>query len=69
MKKAEIAKKLARRAGVTRAEAADGVDRVVREVLSRLRRGHDAEWPGLGRFTQNRDGDLTFERDPRANRD
>ncbi len=68
MKKPEIARKIARRAGVTPAEAADRVDRVVRQVLSRLRRGRDAELPGLGRFTHGSDGQFVFEREPGGGR-
>jgi nucleoid DNA-binding protein len=63
MKKAEIALRMARRAGVTPAEAADDVDRVVREILSRLRQGSEAKLPGLGRFTQEPGGRLAFERE------
>ena len=69
MKKPEIAKSMARRAGVTEGEAADRVDRVVRQVLSRLRKGRDAELPGLGRFTNGPDGRLAFERERRSGHD
>ena len=69
MKKPEIAKKMARRAGVTQGEAADRVDRVVRRVLSRLRKGQDTELPGLGRFTHGADGRLSFERERRNGHD
>jgi len=54
---------MARRAGVTQGEAADRVDRVVRQVLSRLRKGQETELPGLGRFTHGPDGRLAFERE------
>jgi len=69
MKKREIAKKMARRAGVTQGEAADRVDRVVSQVLSRLRKGQDTELPGLGRFTHGPDGRLSFERERRNGHD
>ena len=39
MKKPEIAKGLAEASGLTEAEAADRLDRVVQEILARLRRG------------------------------
>jgi nucleoid DNA-binding protein len=68
MKKPEIARRMARRAGVTEAEAADRVDRVVRQTLSRLRQGRDAELPGLGRFLLGPGGRLVFERKPGARR-
>jgi nucleoid DNA-binding protein len=45
------------------------VDRVVRQVLSRLRKGQDTELPGLGRFTHGPDGRLTFERERRRRHD
>jgi nucleoid DNA-binding protein len=69
MKKPEIAKGMARQAGVTEGEAADRVDRVVRQVLSRLRKGQDTELPGLGRFTHGPDGRLAFERERRNGHD
>ena len=61
MKKAEIANNIARHAGVTRGEAADRLDRVVQEILSRLRKGQQAGLPGLGRFTFGPDGRVSFE--------
>ena len=42
MRKAEIAKRMARSAGVSEAEAADRLDRVVRQILENLRRGRPA---------------------------
>ena len=63
MKKPEIAKKMARDAGVSEAEAADRLDRVVHQILASLRRGHAAPLPGLGKFTQTSDGVVTFEPD------
>jgi nucleoid DNA-binding protein len=61
MKKPEIAKRLARQAGVSEAEAADRLDLVVRQILANLRRGKEASLPGLGRFTHATDGTVTFE--------
>jgi len=63
MKKREIAKKLARRAGVSRAEAADDLDRMVRQLLEDLRKQGEATLPGLGKLTQKADGRLMFERE------
>ncbi|HEY1339680.1 MAG TPA: HU family DNA-binding protein [Bryobacteraceae bacterium] len=63
MKKPEIAKRLARHSGVSQGEAADRLDRVVRDILSRIRRGQEAPLPGLGRFRQGPDGTITFERE------
>jgi len=66
MRKAEIAKGMAISAGVSEAEAADRLDRVVRQILESLRRGRPASLPGLGRFTTGADGQVAFE--PRGGR-
>lgn len=63
MRKAEIAKRLARQSGVSNAEAADQLDRVVHQILSKLRRGKPAPLPGLGRFTPGPKGIFQFEQD------
>ena len=56
MKKPDIAKSMARRARVSPAEAADRLDRVVHEILIRLKQGKEADLPGLGRLKQTIDG-------------
>jgi len=63
MKKPEIAKCLARRSGVSEAEAADRLDRVVQQILSTLRHGREAPLPGLGSFAVGSDGKVTFRRE------
>ena len=63
MKKPEIAKRLARQAGVSSAEAADQLDRVVHEILAKLRAGQSAPLPGLGRFTPGPKGAFQFEKE------
>jgi nucleoid DNA-binding protein len=63
MKKHEIAKQMARQSGVTQGEAADRLDRVVHEILVRLREGKAARLPGLGRFRPGADGKVAFQRD------
>ncbi|HUO28440.1 MAG TPA: HU family DNA-binding protein [Bryobacteraceae bacterium] len=50
MKKSGIAKRLARQSGVSKAEAADQLDRVIHQILSKLREGKSAPLPGLGSF-------------------
>jgi nucleoid DNA-binding protein len=50
MNKDQLAAKLAREAGLTRAAAADQLDTVIHDILARLRRGKPAPFPGLGRF-------------------
>jgi nucleoid DNA-binding protein len=62
MRNPEIARRMARQAGVTKGEAADRLDQVVREILGRLRRGRGAELPGLGRLAVGRDGKVSFEK-------
>jgi nucleoid DNA-binding protein len=63
MKKPDIAKRMARQLGVSEGEAADRLDRVVHQILRKLRRGKDAPLPGLGRFRQGPDGKVSFERE------
>jgi nucleoid DNA-binding protein len=68
MRKPEIAKRMARQAGVTEGEAADRLDCVVREILARLRMGREANLPGLGRLTTGPDGKVSFRKE-RGGRD
>jgi nucleoid DNA-binding protein len=63
MRKPEIAKRLARESGVSHAEAADQLDRVVHQILSRLRKGKTAPFPGLGRFTPGPGGSYRFKKE------
>jgi nucleoid DNA-binding protein len=62
MNKQELAKGLALESGLTEAEAADRLDRVVNDIIARLRRGKPAPLPGLGKFTQGSDGKVAFQR-------
>jgi Bacterial DNA-binding protein len=50
MRKTQLARQLARQSGVTKAEAADRLDRVVHQIVSKLRKGRVATLPGLGQF-------------------
>lgn len=52
---------MARSAGVSEAEAADRLDRVVRQILENLRRGRPASLPGLGEFRTGTDGKVAFQ--------
>ena len=65
MKKPDIAKQLARHSGISRAAAADELDRVVSRILSELKRGHEAPLPGLGKFTPGRKHAIGFEPETR----
>ena len=62
MKKSQIARRLARRSGVSQAEAADQLDRVVNQIVSSLRNGQSAPLPGLGRFVPGRCWNFEFEK-------
>lgn len=62
MKKQEIARKLARRSGLSNAAAADKLDRVVNRILSNLRKGRNAPLPGLGTFTAGPEWGFRSER-------
>jgi nucleoid DNA-binding protein len=62
MKKSEIAKRMARQAGVSQAEAADRLDHAVHQILSSLRQGKQASLPGLGTFTACPGGKVAFAR-------
>jgi len=66
MRKPEIAKRLARQSGVSNAEAADQLDRVVHQILSKLRKGKTATFPGLGQFTPGPKGSYQFKKEKPA---
>jgi nucleoid DNA-binding protein len=51
MRKPELARRLAKSSRVSKAEAADQLDRVVHQIVSNLRRGRPTRLPGLGEFT------------------
>ncbi|MCU1235504.1 MAG: hypothetical protein JWP63_3471 [Candidatus Solibacter sp.] len=65
MRKQEIAKQLARQSGVTSGEAADRLDRVVHDILEKLRAGKSANFPGMGHFHAGADGKVDFQRNRR----
>jgi nucleoid DNA-binding protein len=61
MDKDALASRLARRTGSSKAAAADEVDRVVHDILARLRRGERAPLPGLGTFLPGQNPGFEFE--------
>ena len=61
MDKDDLASRLARRTGKTKAAAADEVDRVVHQILAKLRRGERAPLPGLGTFLPGHNPGFEFE--------
>ena len=62
MKKPQIAKRLAKRAGVSKAVAADQLDRVVHDIVAQLRSGQRAPLPGLGTFVPGPTWNFQFEK-------
>jgi nucleoid DNA-binding protein len=63
MRKPELAGRLARQEKVTRGEAADELDRVVNEIIAKLRKGEKAPLPGLGQFSLGPHGSFRFEQE------
>jgi len=53
MKRVELARKLAARSNVSRAEARDQVGEVVHKILKSLRSGRPVELPGVGRLVSD----------------
>jgi len=61
MNKPDIAKHLARQSKSSLGAAADRLDRMVSEVVRKLKHGQEARLPGVGAFTRSRDGKIAFE--------
>jgi nucleoid DNA-binding protein len=61
MKKKELARLLAKQSHITRAAAADQIDRVLHNILKRVRRGQSASLPGLGTFRPDRKSGFQFD--------
>jgi nucleoid DNA-binding protein len=62
MKKSDLAKRLAKQAGVSKAQAADPLDHVVSQIISNLKKGEGTQLPGLGKFTPGSKWAFTFDR-------
>jgi nucleoid DNA-binding protein len=54
MKREEIAKKLARKTGLTDSAARDQVDALVHNILHKLRKGQAVKLPGVGKLLANK---------------
>lgn len=54
MKHEELARKLAKEAGVPQAIAQDRIDQLVHQIVTKLQRGQRVELPGLGRLVSKR---------------
>ncbi len=62
MKKEHIARRLAKESHISTGAAADQLDRIVSDILKRLRKGEAASIPGLGTFRAGLGRDFQFER-------
>jgi nucleoid DNA-binding protein len=61
MKKSELATRLAKQSGVSTAQAADQLDRVVNQIIANLKKGESAPLPGLGKFVPGPKWNFQFE--------
>ena len=64
MKKEQLARRLAKESHITAAAAADQLDRVLHEILKRVRSGQSASFPGLGTFRPGHKKNFEFELTP-----
>ena len=65
MNKSDLARRLAKQTRQSKAEAADQLDRVVHQIVVNLRKGHPAQFPGLGRFSPGAKWKFQFDSGPR----
>lgn len=68
MKSSEFSKRFAKKSKLSEAAAADQLDRVVHEILQRVRKGKSASLPGLGTFSPGKEVDFGFEPAPKGSR-
>ena len=61
MKKEQLARRLAKESHITTAAAADQLDRVMHDILKRIRSGQSASFPGLGTFRPGRKNGFQFD--------
>lgn len=62
MKKEQVARRLARETRTSTATAADQLDRIVSDLLLKVRRGQTVSLPGLGSFQAGTQKEFQFER-------
>jgi nucleoid DNA-binding protein len=67
MKKQDLAARLARKARLSRAAAADRLDRFIHDIIAELRSGNPVSLPGLGTITPGKK--LNFKSEPQASRE
>ena len=64
MNKSDLANRLARQTRLSKAEAADQLDRVVHQIVVNLRKGQPAPFPGLGKFSPGVKWKFQFDAEP-----
>ncbi len=69
MKKEQVARRLARESHMSPGAAADQLDRILNDLLKRVRNGESASLPGLGTFRSGRDQDFQFDRVPKPRKE
>jgi nucleoid DNA-binding protein len=69
MKKEQLARRLARESHISTAAAADQLDRVLHDILKRVRSGQSASFPGLGTFHPDRKNGFQFDASPQLAHD
>jgi nucleoid DNA-binding protein len=69
MNKSDLATRLATQGRMSKAAAADQVDRVVHQIVVNLRKGQPAPLPGLGRFSPGAKWKFQFDSGPGGERD
>ncbi|MBM3748311.1 MAG: hypothetical protein FJW34_21205 [Acidobacteria bacterium] len=68
MRKRQLAAHLARRAHLSRPDAADQLDRVVHAILKSLRKGQAVRFPGLGVFLPGKTPTFRFDSEEAADK-
>jgi len=66
MKKQDLAARLARKARLSRAAAADRLDRFIHDIIAELRSGKPVSLPGLGTITPGKK--LYFKSEPQGSK-
>jgi hypothetical protein len=61
MKREQLARRWAKESGITPGAAADQLDRVLNDILKRVRHGQSASLPGLGTFWPGPKPEFYFE--------
>jgi DNA-binding protein HU-beta len=61
MRKQDIAARLARKARLSRAAAADRLDRIIHDILTELKSGKPVALPGFGTFTPGKRVNFEFD--------